>query len=171
MFGFFASNGKLWESGAFYTTVAINILVLSSYSQFFMEIKEEEVGLEAYKEALQHERLYNPRFFLLEHSKDSLEYIIILGTINLAFASLVVFFFLVKKAPLKIQHIWKDFNKIDVGCFKKTFITIFKFFHSFIVLLSDIDILYYTFYIIASIIGITLHPFYFAFHLLDLVRM
>lgn len=35
--GIFANHGKLWEECAFYTTIAVNIIVCLSYSQYFMD--------------------------------------------------------------------------------------------------------------------------------------
>jgi inositol 1,4,5-triphosphate receptor type 3 len=50
-------------------------------------------------------------------------------------------------------------------------ITILKLLHSLIVLLQDFDILYYTIYIMANIVGLTIHPFFFAFHLMDFLKL
>jgi hypothetical protein len=46
-----------------------------------------------------------------------------------------------------------------------------KVVNSMIILLQDVDILYYTIYILANIIGLTIHPFLFAFHLMDLLKL
>jgi hypothetical protein len=42
---------------------------------------------------------------------------------------------------------------------------------SFIELLLDFDILYYLIYIIALAVGLLIHPFYFAFHLMDFLKL
>lgn len=95
---------------------------------------------------------------------------------DLVFSSLIVFFFLVKRAPLKIYSIWEPFfkmkrNEQKVSFFRKIFIAIYKIFHSLLVLLQDFDILYYTVYILAGIVGLTIHPFFFAFHLMDFMKL
>jgi hypothetical protein len=39
------------------------------------------------------------------------------------------------------------------------------------ILMQDIDILYYSIYILANILGLTMHPFLFAFHLVELLKL
>lgn len=131
--GIFASKGKLWESCAFYTTCIINVIIVGSYSQFFMNssIKPSDPN---YKESLEYSRLWDPRFLFIKENK-SLYYITTLGIVDLVFSSLVVFFFLVKRAPLKIHHIWEDFFDLQVGWFGRGIEAIIRFFKSLFILL------------------------------------
>ena len=39
------------------------------------------------------------------------------------------------------------------------------------VLMHDIDIFYYSLYILANIMGLIYHPFFFAFHLMDILKL
>ena len=63
--------------------------------------------------------MFDPRIFYLEGAVWTRNLIVIIGTIDLAFSSLVVFFFLVKRAPLKFHDIWFDFFDLKVGIVKK----------------------------------------------------
>ena len=53
--------------------------------------------------------------FFLESQTGTKSYIIALGVTGLVFNGLVVFFFLVKRAPLKIKHIWEGFFVEEMG--------------------------------------------------------
>lgn len=94
----------------------------------------------------------------------------ILGIIMLVFSSLIVFFFVVKRAPLKVDHLWagflseKGFFNILVSFLKRTI-------NSMFILLRDVDVLYYSIFIIAGVVGLAVHPFFFAFHLMDVLRL
>jgi inositol 1,4,5-triphosphate receptor type 3 len=107
--GFLGSNAKLWENLSFITMFSINVIVCFSYSQQFMD--ETGVAKDApdYHEVLLHERLYDPRFLFQRNLKDTLQVIITFGLIELVLASIIVFFFLLKRAPLKIYSIWVGF--------------------------------------------------------------
>ena len=39
------------------------------------------------------------------------------------------------------------------------------------ILLRDVDVLYYSIFIIAGVVGLAVHPFFFAFHLMDVLRL
>ncbi|CAD8153241.1 unnamed protein product [Paramecium pentaurelia] len=165
IFAFFASQGKLWENLAFVTTLVINFIVLLSYSQDFYNEGDQGVTGD-----LIYERLQDPRIFGYKQSTWTPLMIQGLGITMLVFSSLIVFFFLVKRAPLKVDHIWEDYQKQ-----KKLINTIFdvsvRSIKSFFILLQDPDILYYCIYIIAGIVGLTVHPFFFAFHLMDFLKL
>jgi len=42
---------------------------------------------------------------------------------------------------------------------------------SMFILLQDYDILYYTVYIFGNIVGLSIHPFFFSFHLIDILKL
>ncbi|CAD8076144.1 unnamed protein product [Paramecium sonneborni] len=165
IFAFFATSGKLWENCAFVTTLVINLIVLLSYSQsFYNEGSSDLTG------DLIYERLQDPR--LLEYPDFKWTPILIqgLGITMLVFSSLIVFFFLVKRAPLKVDHIWEDYQKPKT-IMKMIGDVSIRGIKSLIILLQDSDILYYCIYIIAGIVGLTVHPFFFAFHLMDFLKL
>lgn len=61
IFGAIASQGKLYEMCLFITTIAINIIICFSYSQFFFKGDPQEDN-----DALVNARLYDPRFLFIE---------------------------------------------------------------------------------------------------------
>lgn len=88
----------------------------------------------------------------------------------LVFSSLIVFFFLVKRAPLKVDKIWENYEK-PPKFFNMMCDVLIRGIKSLFILLQDSDILYYSIYIIAGIVGLTVHPFFFAFHLMDFLKL
>lgn len=160
VFGFFATHGKLWESCAFATTLIINIIVLISYTQ----------DLSIPGKSIRDIRLFEPRLLHNEAFEFTPQLIQILGILMLAFSSLIVFFFLVKRAPLKVDEIWNNY-KLPSGCFKITVDLSLRSIKSIFILLQDLDILYYSIYIIAGIVGLAVHPFFFAFHLMGFLKL
>ncbi|CAK68868.1 unnamed protein product (macronuclear) [Paramecium tetraurelia] len=165
IFAFFATSGKLWENCAFVTTLVINLIVLLSYSQKFYNEGQSDITGD-----LIYERLLDPR--LLGQTDFIWTPILIqgLGITMLVFSSLIVFFFLVKRAPLKVDHIWEDYQKPKT-VMKMIWDVSIRGIKSLIILLQDSDILYYCIYIIAGIVGLTVHPFFFAFHLMDFLKL
>lgn len=106
-----------------------------------------------YKETLVRERLFDPRFFFNRENKDTKAVITILGLIELVFSSMIVGTFLIKRAPLKIYHIWTGYFSSYSGVFRQLILTIKNSIKSLIILLQDFDILYNTLYIFAGIVG------------------
>jgi len=97
--------------------------------------------------------------------------ITILGIINVASSGLVVFFFCVKKAPLLLEDIWKEWwytkDKLLIEIFK-LIITILK---SIQLISTDFDLLFQLFYICVSILGLLIHPFLFGLLTFDFLRL
>jgi hypothetical protein len=170
LLGFLGDHGKLWEQLAFINCFCINFIIVSSYSEYFVDegLSEEDPG---YNDALVDSRFNDPRFGFEKTNKGTLNVILTFGLMDLVFASLIVFFFLIKRAPLKIYSVWEDFAELKVGFFKLIFLFWFKVFKSLFILLQDFDILYYSCYILAGIIGLTVHPFFFAIHLMDFLKL
>lgn len=108
--GLIANHGKFWEQCAFLISIVLNIIVCMSYSVYFTDEINLNKGDSGYDKAFKNERLENPRLLFKRNVKNTKELITILGIINLAFSSLVVLFFLVKRAPLKVSHIWTNFS-------------------------------------------------------------
>ena len=102
--------------------------------------------------------------------------------VDLVLGSLVVFFFLVKRAPLKIRTIWdpffdlqeveaRDKNAPKMSFLRISWIILINTARSLFILLQDFDILYYSLYILTGIVGLTIHPFFFGFHLMDFFKL
>ena len=135
MIGLFASHGKLWDDCAFYTAITINLIILMSYSQYFVDDSEYSLHSPNYAETLRYERLFDPRIFYQKDATWTRSLIVILGIIELAFSSLVVFFFLVKRAPLKVHDLWVDFFEVKMGIFTRFFSIISRSIRSILILL------------------------------------
>ena len=83
---------------------------------------------------------------------------------------MIVFFFMLKRAPLKVAGIWKDF--FDLSGFIRIIVSFVKnVLVSMVVLLQDFDILYYSAFILAGIVGLAAHPFLFCVHLMEFLKM
>lgn len=115
-------------------------------------------------------RLYDPRFLFIREFTITRQVIIILGIMDLVFSSLIVFFFLLKRAPLKVYHIWQGYFSTK-GFFRSIFVFLKSSFRSIFVLLQDFEILYYSAYILAGIVGLAAHPFLFCVHLMDFLKL
>ncbi|EGR33562.1 MIR domain protein [Ichthyophthirius multifiliis] len=174
--GFIVNNHKLLENLSFCFAIAINLIVIGSYSNTYFDkdyfeskgIKETDAY---YQDSLQYTRLRDPRFFGIEKYKETGRIIQIIGLINLALVSIVVAFFLIKRAPLIVENIWKNF-------FKGGYLNILQKFIQFIIntlrsiylCLQDFDIIYYCLQLCFALIGLTYHPFLFAGLLSDFLR-
>ena len=172
--GFFATRGKLWEKFAFYTSILINLMIILSYSEYFLpeaDKKKEKTNPEEYNKALQFYRINDPRFLLQKDFIYTKDLIRIIGILNLIFSSLVVFFFFIKRAPLLLEKSWTDFYYLKANKFKKIFKGFKLIIKSLFICLQDYLFLYYICYIFFSSWGIILHPFFFVFHLTDFLRI
>ena len=81
---------------------------------------------------------------------------------------LVVIFFLSKIAPLIIKKALNEkpiFDDAKIGYIKILINYSYKFFYVMFRCLADVEVLYYLCYGCMSIIGLVIHPFFFAFHL------
>ena len=96
--------------------------------------------------------------------------IMMIGTINLSLVSIVVSFFLLKRAPLIIENIWKNFFSQNIAFFKIPILFIFKILYSIYLLFQDFDIVYYFSQLCFALLGLTYHPFIFSGLLSDFLR-
>jgi hypothetical protein len=99
----------------------------------------------------------------------------ILGILNLIFSFLIVFFFLIKKAPLLIDDYWNQL-KLDMRKKKKNFFLLFYYFIVFLMkislkFLSNFEFIYYMIYMIMNVSSLAIHPFLFAFNLSDFLNI
>ena len=60
-------------------------------------------------------------------------------------------------------------NKIGIA--KKIILAIYYLIYSFYLCLTDFDLMYYVLYIAFALLGLLLHPFFFAFHLSNFLRI
>ena len=146
-----ASYVSVWKEVAFLVTIALNCIIIAS----FFDNK-------ASGQALVYEPPNNPA---------TLKIINILGSIQMACSCCIVAFFLLKTAPVLIargwrSHDWKNHShfwliKIFQKC-KNGGLTLYF-------ALSDVNVLYQIGYLCFSVLGTAAHPFFFSFHLLDIL--
>ena len=75
-----------------------------------------------------------------------------------------------KRAPLLLEDLWTKFYEAQVGIIKRFILLIITALKSILILLSDFEIVFNTIYIMFVVVGLTLHPFFFAFTLTDFLR-
>lgn len=88
-----------------------------------------------------------------------------LGTLSIVLSILIVAFFLSRNAPLLIEKAWSGVGKDKLNLLNYL-IRLLKTIYYFI---SDFFILYYILYGMAAVLGRFLHPFFFAFHLFEVL--
>ncbi|CAD8201229.1 unnamed protein product [Paramecium pentaurelia] len=160
-----ARRGKLWMQLAFYNGFFINLIIILSYTQLAFppgyKPKDPDV--------IQYYRLNEPRFLEDYNNTNTKYYLMILAYLNLAINFMVLFFYLIDKAPVKLQFVWNAWQASSlIGHMISGLI---KVIISIIVLVIDFDIIYYILQIAFNIIGITIHPFFLAFHLIHILYL
>lgn len=156
-----AKHVRLWRELAWIITLILNFLILASYSTYgtdrilepslFYSESEDGTGLDT----LQTKNL----FFLL-------------GTIQCVCAGMVVLFFLMKSGPVLAKRGWiahKPKGNRRNSCLNAVQ-SMKQLVWTIAYVLSNFETLYYSCYVLVSILGTVTHPFYFAFHLLDILQ-
>ena len=80
-------------------------------------------------------------------------------------SSIIVLYYLIKTAPLLIEKAWIGVKKDKMNLFAY----VGRLIKTFIYLLSDFYVLYYLIYGMTAIVGTVYSPFFFAFHLFDVI--
>lgn len=165
--GMIAAYEKLWENLAFNINLTLNFIIIASYSEW-------EITADTPIDDWDYHRLYRPKLFNLT-VQQTLVLFKILGILNLVFSGLAVLLFFMKRGPLLAGGIWRSlatrFKTREYGCFKKGFLYCQAVMRSFVACLSDFTLLFYILYIALLICGLSVHPFFYAFHLTDFLRI
>ena len=101
------------------------------------------------------------------------------GIVMIVCACFVVLFFLCKKAPLYIQQSWGDDQKADseeeddptkkkMPFSIRLFIFLRRVTTCTVKFFLNVDVIYYVSYASLAILGVTVHEFFFVFHLTEL---
>mmetsp|Transcript_1425 Transcript_1425/g.217 ORF Transcript_1425/g.217 Transcript_1425/m.217 type:complete len:114 (+) Transcript_1425:99-440(+) len=92
------------------------------------------------------------------------------------FSNFVLVFYLLKNVPLiyhnacsDSEETLKERKKNPPGCFKMSMIKIFKFLKFTYALTQASDVIYYVAYGVMALLGIFSHPFFFTFHLTEIM--
>lgn len=141
-----ADNIALLRDVAFLFAITINIMVLLSF-KYYSEDKDAK-SENRYTEGT----------------------ITAFGTVLIVLAGIIVAYNLLKSAPILISKAWvKKQDELNKIILLKFFLLIKKFVMSFFYLLTDFYVLYYIIYAVTAIIGLAISPFFFFFHLFDVL--
>ena len=93
----------------------------------------------------------------------------ICGIIMIVCSTFVVLFFLLKKAPLYIKESYQKQDLSEYGVLINSLFQIFNFSYSIARVILNNEILYYLSYGTLAFLATFYHPFFFAFHLTEIV--
>jgi inositol 1,4,5-triphosphate receptor type 1/inositol 1,4,5-triphosphate receptor type 3 len=158
-----AKHVRLWRELAWYMTLLLNFFILASYSTYSTD-RTTEPSL-FYVESKGTEDSVND----VQRTKSLFN---LLGTIQSVCAGMVVLFFLMKSGPVLAKRGWAVY-KTKGGTnnsFYKCCLTIKRLVKTIGYVLSNFETVYYSLYVVISILGTIVHPFYFSLHLLDILH-
>ncbi|CAG9323264.1 unnamed protein product [Blepharisma stoltei] len=170
----FVSNVYLYRELSFMITLVLNFFIISSYSDF---VYEQDNNLDEDKERLWRYSLF---YYDAYNTEGGLNYVdtkslmIIFGTVQVVLSALIVSFFLLQKGPYLAKTAWRRSSpdkKFWSSNPKKLIVIyirgrqlLFTLFYS-----VTVDVVYYSAYMIFSILGLSYHPFFFCFLLSDIL--
>ncbi|KAL4447069.1 hypothetical protein ABPG74_013921 [Tetrahymena malaccensis] len=167
--GIFVMYNHLWQRLSFYLALAINALIIASYSDAAF-VYDSDLSAQKNKDNLEYARRQQPRFFYNTYYDNTGNLIILLGTISSILISVIVSFFILKRAPLILGSVWYGFLSSSLPIWKKSIFFILKSIYSIYLLMQDFDIIYYLFQLFFVMLGLFAHPFYFCGLLIDMLR-
>ncbi|EAR92909.2 zinc finger, C2H2 type family protein (macronuclear) [Tetrahymena thermophila SB210] len=125
---------------AFLLAIAINLMVLFSFER----VQQSDGSVQSVN----------------LHTESAIQ---ILGVILIVLSVIVVLYFLALNAPLLIMKAWEGFEKYSLIEYTyRMLLTVYN-------LLSDFYVLYYVIYGLTAIVGTIVSPFFFFFHLFDVL--
>jgi len=157
----FANFVNLWKDLAFLLSITLNLMILGAYSTRFHEEGDPDEG-----------RLTDPVLFVREYiSVRRTKQVLTAAGLAMTFCSIfVVLFFLLKRAPVIIKKAWEEKNpNKNRGLFEKVLVAIIKTWKTIYYALGSIAIVYYIAYGVFAVLGVVVHPFFFAFHLTEIL--
>jgi inositol 1,4,5-triphosphate receptor type 1/inositol 1,4,5-triphosphate receptor type 3 len=169
-----AERVKLWHNISFLMTMFLNVAVYSSYRDPTPgQTAEGGTGEEM------RERLYSPIFFNKYEDYDidrTTSIFKACGAVVVVCAGIMVFCLVLKKVPLMIKRVFFEKNNTKIGdgkermgLIKRLIMLAFDLLAVVILFLKDIKLVYYVSYLLAALFGTLIHPFFFAFHLTDIM--
>ncbi|CAD8132784.1 unnamed protein product [Paramecium pentaurelia] len=153
----FANYVKLWKDLAFLFTLLLNLFIIGSFAK-------NDSGNRLTDFRLFRDEKYSPQ--------QTRNIFLICGTIMACCSIFVVSFFLFKNAPLIIRKAWKTKLPFEDKFTYWPIQLIYKIFKLLAVLfyiLKEIEVVYYLAYGALAVIGTVLHPFFFSFHLTEIL--
>lgn len=149
----------------FILTLYLNILILISYSIFNPE----------------NDRLNYPSYLNIEltsnnykENKETIDHIQAVGIAHCFFSGAIFIYFTVKTAPLLVQREWKlqqktlDMTEVQRKL-KRMIIRCNMVLKTIALTLSKVDVIYQMCFFTFSVLALSVHPFFFSIHLLDIL--
>ncbi|EGR33077.1 MIR domain protein [Ichthyophthirius multifiliis] len=157
----FANYVDLWRDLAFLVSILLNLLILFSYGE----------GQSEDPEIRKHNRMWTP--YLFNQTKDDIQNTLQIyqyfGVCMIILSQFVVIFFMCKTAPIYFKDIWEQ-NRNTLEQQGKSYITqIIIIGKCIIALLLNLQIIFYFLYGFLAFIATYFHPFFFAFHLIEIL--
>lgn len=154
--GIFAYNIKLWKNISFLLSVILNLFIITSYASIFGS------------------RMDAPRLLMSNHVTVAKTKSIfsILGWMMVCSSSFILVFYMLKQLPIIYRKAWKQlkpgqFKKMR--CHQKIAHLLLNCYRLYRQLTSEIELVYYLIYETFAVLGTLYHPFFFIFHLLEIV--
>ena len=161
-----ARNLSAWKDLSFVLTLVLNILILASFSSYGTD-RLSEYSL----------FYYESRGYGIGISASGTRGLFIaLGLTQIVFTTFIDVFFLVKVGPLLLSRGWRSWQ-VDVSggalvrkvrC-RQVYYYGKKSITAVVFLLREVDVVFYLFYLLFSVLGTFVTPLFFSFHLLDVL--
>lgn len=149
-----ASNVRVWKDLAFIMTLCLNFIIISS---FYSNSSGRASG-EAF-------------VYSSGNQKITQSLMNVFGSILMACSCCIVSFFLLKTAPVLIARGWRNLESTtrEQNCLVRLYTKCKNGILTVFFALSNVDVLYQICFLIFAVFGTAVHPFFFAFHLLDVM--
>ena len=149
---------ELWKNLSFVLTLVLNFLIVSSYSTYSTH------------------RLTEPSLFYYESQSnqpglsvsETKNLFRALGILQCVCAGLILSFYVMKKGPVLAKRGWKSKGVQTKFSFSLLDRVVSAFWTVFFIMKNK-HVQYHTLYVVFSLLGIVVHPFYFSVHLLGIV--
>jgi inositol 1,4,5-triphosphate receptor type 1/inositol 1,4,5-triphosphate receptor type 3 len=153
----------LWKDLAFLLTITLNFLIVVSYF-------DGETGDAATN---YHMRIYEPRFMGdVLNTTQTLFLFRVCGILMIICSTFVVAFFLLKKGPLYARDAWNQSEgmlETSKNWLVRVGLYMFLVGTCIVKVIMNIEVMYYLAYGTLAFVATLVHPFFFAFHLTELV--
>lgn len=155
---FMTNNVRHLKNLAFALTIWLNLVILFSYSSYGTDRLDEPSYLNVEPGSHKTDKITSTKM----HIKG-------VGTIHCILSGVIFLYFIIKIAPILVQRVWKEqAAQVQDPQNANNFTSkAKKYLLTFLYTLSSIDVLFYFLYFAFSILGLTVHPFFFSAHLAD----
>lgn len=155
-----ADNLSTWKNLSFCLTLLLNFLILASFSSYGTD-RVNESSLFYYESR-------GSGHGLSASGTNGL--FITLGIIQSVVTTFIDVFFLVKVGPLLVSRGWRSVQSTQrKSRFARCYVCCKKTLKACLALFKEVDVVFYLFYLVFSLLGTFFNPLFFAFHLLDVL--